>query len=86
MAIKYQYKIDNQIIETLNLSDIPENIEFKTITFEKEEELEEDLELKKKLAYEELKETDWYIIRFQETGKEIPQEILNLREQIRNRY
>jgi hypothetical protein len=41
---------------------------------------------KKKEAHDLLKETDWYIIRFQETGKPIPQEILDLREQIRNSY
>jgi hypothetical protein len=41
---------------------------------------------KKKEANELLKETDWYIIRFQETGKLIPQEILDLREEIRNQF
>lgn len=48
------------------------------------EELEEIKTANKKTANELLKETDWYVIRFQETGKEIPQEILELRQQIRD--
>lgn len=48
------------------------------------EELAELQKAKKQLANELLKETDWYVIRFQETGKEIPQEILELRRQIRD--
>ena len=36
-------------------------------------------------ARTELSETDWYIIRKQETGKEIPQDILNLRSKIREK-
>jgi hypothetical protein len=39
---------------------------------------------KKQIANELLKETDWYVIRFQETGKEIPKDILELRQQIRD--
>lgn len=39
---------------------------------------------RKSEANELLKETDWYVIRFQETGKKIPQEILDLRQQIRD--
>lgn len=48
------------------------------------EELAEIQKAKKELANELLKQTDWYVIRFQETGKEIPQEILDLRQQIRD--
>ena len=36
-------------------------------------------------ARTELSETDWYIIRKQETGKEIQQDILNLRSKIREK-
>jgi len=34
----------------------------------------------------ELLETDWYVVRFAETGVPIPQEIIELRNQIRQRY
>jgi hypothetical protein len=44
----------------------------------------EILQQKKEIANELLKETDWYVIRFQETGKPIPQDILDLRKQIRD--
>jgi hypothetical protein len=39
---------------------------------------------KKEIANELLKETDWYVTRFSETGKPIPQDILDLRKQIRD--
>lgn len=42
-----------------------------------------NLELKKQ-AHEQLKETDWYITRFAETGKPIPNEILQQRQLIRD--
>ena len=44
----------------------------------------EILQQKKQIANELLKETDWYVTRFAETGKEIPQHILYLRQQIRD--
>ena len=34
---------------------------------------------------DELTDTDWYVIRYIETGKEIPQDILDLRQTIRLR-
>ena len=40
------------------------------------------LELKKN-QYAELLATDWYFIRFQELGVEVPQEIIELRKAIR---
>lgn len=43
----------------------------------------EKIEQVKRQAYNILKETDWYIVRFQETGKEIPEHILAERQQIR---
>jgi len=42
-----------------------------------------EIELKKQ-AYEKLLETDWYVTRFAETGKPIPNDILELRNNIRN--
>jgi hypothetical protein len=48
------------------------------------EEIADLLQQKKQIANELLKETDWYITRFAETGKEIPKEILELRQQIRD--
>lgn len=40
----------------------------------------------KQQAYEELLPTDWYVVRFIETGIAIPQEILDQRQAIRNKY
>lgn len=37
----------------------------------------------KRHAHNLLSETDWYVIRFQETGEEIPEHILAERQQIR---
>jgi hypothetical protein len=48
------------------------------------EEIADLSQQKKEIANELLKETDWYVIRFQETGKPIPQDILDLRKQIRD--
>jgi hypothetical protein len=48
------------------------------------EEIADLSQQKKQIANELLKETDWYVIRFQETGKPIPQDILDLRKQIRD--
>ena len=47
----------------------------------------EKLNRKKELnkqSYDKLIETDWYIIRHIETGKEIPADILEIRNNIRN--
>ena len=50
-----------------------------------EQELEQQKILKQQ-QYEELLPTDWYVIRFMETGVEIPEDILKLRKQIREKY
>lgn len=42
-----------------------------------------DLEQKKVGALQYLKETDWYIVRNQETGKETPEEITTKRTEAR---
>ena len=42
-----------------------------------------NIELKKQ-AHQLLSETDWYVTRFIETGKQIPAEILEQRQLIRN--
>jgi hypothetical protein len=42
-------------------------------------------EIIKLQQHEELLPTDWYVIRFMETGIPIPQEIIERREEIRNR-
>ena len=44
----------------------------------------EKIQQVKRQAYNLLKETDWYIVRQQETGKEIPQDVLDERQSIRN--
>ena len=50
-----------------------------------EELKEQKIEQVKRKAYNLLSETDWYIVRQLETGKEIPQDVLNERERIRNK-
>jgi hypothetical protein len=45
---------------------------------------ENELELKN-LKYNELLKTDWYFVRLSETGQEVPIEILEQRNLIRNR-
>ena len=50
-----------------------------------EEISEHELEVNNKLARQYLAETDWYVIRFQETGQPIPQDILDERAQARER-
>jgi hypothetical protein len=50
-----------------------------------EEIAEHELEVNNKLARRYLAETDWYVIRFQETGEAIPQEILDERAAARDR-
>ena len=50
-----------------------------------EQELEKQKILKQQ-QYEELLETDWYVVRFVETGIPVPEEILQQRQEIRNKY
>jgi hypothetical protein len=54
-----------------------------------QEEINSDNEIKKvelkKTQYKELLKTDWYFVRLAETGKEVPIEILEQRNLIRNR-
>lgn len=64
---------DNTIYEGATLEDL-EALELEKIKNLKEEQ------------YNELLETDWYVVRFIETGKEIPLEIIELRASIRARY
>ena len=39
---------------------------------------------KKQFQFDELSKTDWYVVRFMETGVPIPEEIINERNNIRN--
>jgi hypothetical protein len=41
---------------------------------------------RKRQQHAELLKTDWYVVRFAETGVPIPQEVIELRNQIRNKY
>lgn len=50
-----------------------------------EQELEKQKILKQQ-QYEELLPTDWYVVRFIETGIPVPEEILQQRQEIRNKY
>jgi hypothetical protein len=43
-------------------------------------------ELLNKQQYDELFPTDWYIVRYVETGIAIPKSILDVRQAIRNKY
>jgi len=49
-------------------------------------ELDAILTQQKQAQFEELRLTDWYIVRQIETGIEVPLDILTQREEIRNRY
>jgi len=49
-------------------------------------ELDAILTQQKQDQFEELRLTDWYIVRQIETGIEVPLDILTQREEIRNRY
>jgi hypothetical protein len=48
--IKYKYTIGNTSIETLNLSDIPEGVDYETITFEQE--VDQEVETTQPIANE----------------------------------
>jgi hypothetical protein len=54
-----------------------------------QEEINSDNEIKKvelkKTQYKELLKTDWYFVRLAETGQEVPKEVLEQRNLIRNR-
>jgi hypothetical protein len=54
-----------------------------------QEEINSDDEIKKvelkKTQYKELLKTDWYFARLAETGQEVPKEVLEERNLIRNR-
>ena len=82
--IKYRYTIDNTTIETLDVSEVPMNVEYEAITFDEIVETQDNTAELKEIAYQQLLATDWYVIRLMETGKEIPTDILELRSKIRN--
>lgn len=50
-----------------------------------EELKEQKIQQVKQQAYDLLKETDWYVARQQETGKEIPADVANMRISIRQK-
>jgi len=49
-------------------------------------EIDAEIQQKKIQQYQELKQTDWYFIRQLETGIEIPAEVLEQRQAIRDKY
>lgn len=49
-------------------------------------EIENEIQYQKQLQYQELQPTDWYFIRRLETGAEIPLEVLEQRQAIREKY
>lgn len=68
---------ENKIFTYPVLEKIPEEIAA---------EIENEIQRQKQLQYQELKPTDWYFIRRLDTGQEIPAEVLQLRQEIRDRY
>ena len=82
--IKYRYTIENTTIETLDINSIPNGVNYETIEFEEIVEIQDNSFELKQIAYQQLLQTDWYVIRFIETGKPIPPDILELRNNIRN--
>lgn len=89
---KYRFKKDNVIFTVSNINEIPNGMEYETIDFTeilKRDVLfqqEIDNKISKNIAYEELLHTDWYVVRFIETGIAIPEEILRQRQAIREKY
>lgn len=90
--IKYRFKKDDVIFTVLNINEIPNGVEYEIIDFTeiiKKDILfqqEIDNQILKYKAYEELLPTDWYVVRFIETGVAIPEEILQQRQAIRKKY
>ena len=89
------YRVYNEQGGYIDFAEQPQGVEFeiidKTPSAEEiaEHQLKQQLEQQKTLKqqqYEELKETDWYFTRFIETGIPVPEEILEQRKQIRNKY
>jgi hypothetical protein len=93
--------INGQLVSEWELTDIlPTELELKFIKLKFDglvyfegasvEEIEEAENAKKQAQnieiYNELLLTDWYVVRFVETGISIPAEILAERQAIRNRY
>jgi hypothetical protein len=93
--------INGQLVSEWELTDIlPTELELKFIKLKFDglvyfeaatiEETEEAENVKKQFQnieiYNELLLTDWYVVRFVETGIPIPTEILAERQTIRNRY
>jgi hypothetical protein len=76
-----QYLIDKDIVGVQLIDATPEEIA--------EQVNQQKQELKKILKqqqYEELLPTDWYVVRLIETGIAIPEQILQQRQEIRNKY
>lgn len=64
------------------------NIDFTQMKTAEEKALEEahaEQERINREARNYLSETDWYVLRFQETGVEIPDDVLVARQEARNR-
>lgn len=93
--------INGQLVSEWELTEIlPTELELKYINLKFDglvyfegatiEEIEEAENAKKQAQnieiYNELLLTDWYVVRFAETGIQIPAEILAERQEIRNRY
>lgn len=91
MIVYRVYNENGGYIEYSSLQEAPEGAEYieidKTPTPEEiqQQENQQKQELKKQ-AYEELLPTDWYIVRFIETGVPVPEQILQQRQAIRNKY
>jgi hypothetical protein len=85
------YRVYNENGGYTEYSEIPQGVQYEIIdkTPTQEEIQQQQLEQKKILKqqqYEELLQTDWYVVRFVETGIEIPEEILQQRQAIREKY
>jgi hypothetical protein len=83
------YRVYNEQGGYVEYAEEPQGVEFEIIDKSQtpEEIAEQENQQKKELkrqAHEELLKTDWYVVRFVERGIEIPKEILEQRELIRN--
>lgn len=72
-----QYLKDKDIVGVTYIDATPEEIA------EANKPIVQDLKLQQ---YEELLPTDWYYTRYIETGQEVPLEIIQQRQQIRDKY
>jgi protease II len=85
----YKYEKDNQIFIMYDINSIPEGVTYEEIDFvDNTNQLQKEQQILeyKQMQYKELLATDWYFVRKSELGTDVPQEILDIRASIREKY